>query len=350
MFDILLGLCIAGSEICEDRLLPVAFPSAADCVREAPVRAEAWVARHEELELTQYRCVLHETLSAYVPPLTTEEVAPGVFVHRAPYAIPTPENGGDLANIGFVVGETAVAVIDAGGSRAIGEQLYTAIRERTDLPIGWLVLTHVHPDHILGASVFREAGARIVAHPGFTMSLGNRAGSYETAMRRLLGERVWMGTELIAADEGAPVTEIDLGGRVLELDYHDIAHSETDMTAFDRATGTWFVGDLVFAGHTPALDGSILGWQRLLAEMAERSAKRIVPGHGPASLDWPKGADPIRAYLAAITEEARAAIRAGEPLSAASRHIGESQRGSWALFDEFNRRNATAAFKELEWE
>ena len=110
------------------------------------------------------------------------------------------------------------------------------------------------------------------------------------------------------------------------------------------------MGDLVFAEHTPALDGTILGWQKLMDALTARKVTGIVPGHGPAPLPWPEGAAPMRAYLAAITEETRKAIAEGLPMSAAVRKIGESQRAHWQLFDEFNIRNATVAYQELEWE
>ena len=92
------------------------------------------------------------------------EIAPGVFVHQGLHELPDASNAGDEANIGFVIGRDAVAVIDAGGSRQVAEGLYAAIRARTDLPIDWLILTHMHPDHVLGASLFREAGATLVGH------------------------------------------------------------------------------------------------------------------------------------------------------------------------------------------
>ena len=56
-----------------------------------------------------------------------------------------------------------VAVIDPGGSRAIGEGLYVAIRRITDKPISHVILSHMHPDHIYGAEVFAAAGAEIIA-------------------------------------------------------------------------------------------------------------------------------------------------------------------------------------------
>jgi quinoprotein relay system zinc metallohydrolase 2 len=350
MFEIVLTACLANSEICAERLIPADFVEHHACEDAAPNLIATFAKEHEGLDVMISECIARDDLIIRVPPLKITEVAPGVFVHQAPHGTPSPQNAGDLANLGFVIGETGVAVIDAGGSRHVAEQLYSAIRAQTDLPLKAVILTHMHPDHSLGASFFREAGAIVIGHPNLALALANRAESYANAMQRLMGHRAYLGTRLIPPDETKAIF-VDLGGRVLTIGYTpEIAHTETDVTVLDEATGTLFTGDLVFSGHTPALDGSILGWQRVLDEMAGRDIARIVPGHGPASLPWPGGADAVRAYLAVITEETRAAIARGEPMSRAVRQIGESQRSEWELFDEFNQRNATAAYKELEWE
>ena len=118
----------------------------------------------------------------------------------------------------------------------------------------------------------------------------------------------------------------------------------------DEATGTWIMGDLIFAGHVPALDGNINGWIATLRLLEKHPAARIVPGHGPASLPWPDAARPIETYLTVLRDDVRASIKAGETMQEAADKAGQSERGKWELFDDFNTRNAIAAYHELEWE
>ncbi|MCT4373657.1 quinoprotein relay system zinc metallohydrolase 2, partial [Yangia mangrovi] len=281
--------------------------------------------------------------------LAVTEVAPGVFVHRGAVAEPDGANRGDTANIGFVIGTRAVAVIDSGSAAWMGEALWRSIRARSALPVAYVVLTHVHPDHLLGASVFE--GAEIVAHAGLPQALARRQETYLQKFESLIGAEAFLGTRVPRVDQ--EVTEratLDLGGRVLDLRAWPQAHSGTDLTVLDRATGTLFAGDLVVDGHIPPLDGSLRGWQRALGELVQVPATRVVPGHGGPVLHWPDAAAPVRRYLEVLARDAAAAVSAGERLSEAVTHIAAEERDRWQLFDAFNARNSTVAFTELEWE
>ncbi|MCA0963996.1 quinoprotein relay system zinc metallohydrolase 2 [Salipiger bermudensis] len=281
--------------------------------------------------------------------LAVEEVAPGVFAHVGRIEEPDAENGGDVSNLGFVIGEASVAVIDSGGAAWIGEALWRAIRAETALPVRHVILTHVHPDHVFGASVF--AGAEVVGHAGLARALAERQDNYLESYAREIGLPLFLGTrapEVTRAVEGG--TLIDLGGRVLELRAWETAHSSTDLTVLDRATGTLFAGDLVFDRHVPALDGSLRGWQAVLTEMQALEVAQLVPGHGGPVLDWPEGSAPVLDYLDTLAADARAAIDAGTRLGEAVQQIGTGEVGEWALFEAYNARNATVAYTELEWE
>ena len=343
MFEIVLSLCLVASpETCETRLLPV---GAADCAQA--------LARAERIAPDWGDGLLAGPLTCVTRPesaLIFEEAAPGLYVHRGQVADVTPDNLGDVANIGFIVGDESVAVIDAGGSRAVGEAVYLAVRQVTDKPISHLILTHMHPDHVMGAAVMVEAGGQIVGHRKLSQALAARADTYEDSFARLMGAG-FIGSRVPEVGEGiADRCAIDLGGRVLDLVAWETAHSESDVTVFDRQTGTLFTGDLVFDAHSPALDGSVLGWLRVLEALGTPAPARIVPGHGGPVLEWPSGVADVQRYLEVLRDETRAAVSQGLRLGEAIETVGQGEAGRWALFDLFHPRNVTAAFTELEWE
>lgn len=279
------------------------------------------------------------------------EVAPGIFVHRGRHGVYTPENAGDICNTGFVIGTDAVAVIDTGGTARLGSTLREQIRALTDRPIRFVVNTHMHPDHVLGNAAFRADRPQFVGHHKLAAALSARAERYLAYNKTAVGDDLFAGTEIVLPT--LPVAqriEIDLGGRQLILEPRPTAHTDNDLTVFCQTTGTLFTGDLVFSGHVPTLDGSLRGWIALLARLAGEPVARIVPGHGPATMDWPAAAAPIQRYLDAVAAGVRQAIRQGHTMSAAIATVAQDERARWELFDEFHGRNISAAFAELEWE
>ncbi|GLK55359.1 quinoprotein relay system zinc metallohydrolase 2 [Methylopila capsulata] len=287
--------------------------------------------------------------AAAVEPLPTKEVAPGVFVYEAPFQLIAPSNEGAIANVGFVVGRDAVAVIDTGNSRIAGERLLAAVRARTALPIRYVVNTHMHPDHVLGDVAFRGEGATVVGHAKLARALQARSQTYLDAGKRLLGAS-FDGTEVVLPQTSiTEPTTLDLGGRALKLEPWPTAHTDNDLTVLDEATGTWFLGDLVFLGHLPSIDGSLEGWVKVMGTLATRPAARIVPGHGPAFASWPEALDPQRRYFDRLRTDVEALMASGATLREASEKAGLAERDAWALFDEFNSRNAIEAYREQEW-
>lgn len=286
-----------------------------------------------------------------VAPLSFEEIADGVYVHHGLVEQSTPENRGAIANIGFVVGKDAVAMIDSGGSVEEGRAALAAIRAVTDRPVRYLVNTHMHPDHVFGNQVFKAAGATIIGHRHEPAALASRTQSYKVSMAEQLGSELMGEVAITAPDETVTdARDLELGGRTLHLKAWGTAHTDNDLTVYDDKTRTLFAGDLVFLEHTPVVDGSILGWLKQTPALEAIPASRVVPGHGPVSAPWPQAVAPQTEYLNALATDLRAAIRKGVPMADASREAGQGQREKWKLFDDYNPRNATAAYAELEWE
>jgi quinoprotein relay system zinc metallohydrolase 2 len=313
-------------------------------------------------EMTMWAIILKAVLVTFIlsggptptraqqPMLPTSEVAPGVFVHVGVTELMTKDNEGAIANVGFVIGNDAVAVIDTGGSVREGEQLLAAIRARTEKPIRYVINTHAHPDHVFANAAFETAGTQFVGHKNLPRALALRGHFYIDAFRRIMGEDLIGRVRIVAPSLLVENTlTLDLGGRKLSLRAWPTAHSDSDLTVLDEATGTLFSGDLVFLDHVPVVDGSLRGWLKVMDELGQMPARRLVPGHGPVS-GWPGALAGQRHYLEQLAADTRALVAQGKPIQAAAGTAGASERPRWKLFDDYNARNATAAFSEIEWE
>jgi quinoprotein relay system zinc metallohydrolase 2 len=280
-----------------------------------------------------------------------EDIGDGIYAFSGVHEQMTQANQGAICNLGVIVGREAVAVVDSGGSLVEAKAFIAAIRNVTDKPVKYLISTHMHPDHIFGNAAFRDIGATVVGHHNLPRALEARGEFYLQNYRNQIGEDLMKGIEIVPPT--VLVTdplELDLGGRRIELRAWKPAHTDNDLTVFDHATKTLFAGDLVFMRHLPTLDGSFLGWIDQLGTLADVTAARAIPGHGPVPADWPDALVPELRYFQALAMDLREAIAKGTPLSEAVKTAGLSERDNWSLFDDYNERNATAAYAELEWE
>jgi len=306
------------------------------------------------IRLSQFRAVvlllLFSASATAATVLSVTQVAPGIFVHLGPHEIPDTHNHGAIANIGFIVGERCVAVIDTGGNPDQGRALLQAIRHATDKPICYVINTHVHPDHIYGNSVFKAEGVKFVGHHNLGRAMAARGPFYLAKAKELLGIDLGAG-DLIPPDVAVDKElDIDLGGRILKLTAHPAAHTDNDLSIYDPLTDTLWLADLLFLEHLPVIDGSLKGWLAVIEPLERHAYKTVIPGHGPIVTDWPRSLQPEKRYLQSLLSDIRALIKSGGLLEQALESVGYQAKAEWKLFDDFHRKNVSTAFAELEWE
>lgn len=301
---------------------------------------------------------VHATAAVAAPvgsaPLKVEQVAPGVYVHIGQHKDFEDGYDGDIANIGFVIGADAVAVIDTGGSYAVGMALRAALRKITQLPVRYVINTHGHPDHVFGNAAFINAGAgeqaRVVGHAMLPQAMASRSSAYLRNLKQQLGDAAANSTLIAPHETVQHRLTLDLGQRKLELTAWPVAHTNNDVTVFDAKTGTLWTGDLLFIERTPSLDGDVKGWLSAIDELTKVKAARTIPGHGPVTIEKNRALARQRAYLTTLLQDVRTSIRQGTDMSEAMTTAAASERGRWQLFDVVNRRNVNLLYPALEWE
>ena len=229
------------------------------------------------------------------------EIAPGNYVHYGVHEERSPGNLGDQANIGFIVGDRCVAVSTPAARCRWAERCAQRSGASRALPVCYVILTHVHPDHVLGAAAFLADQPQFVGHAQLPRALAARGKFYQKTLQRDLGELA----------EGSEVVSPDAAGRrtrwcstsatgPLRVRAWPVAHTDNDLTVYDEKTGTLWLSDLLFVDHTPVVDGSILGFLAVLEQLRAMPAEHFVPGHGRTDLPWPAALDPQVRYLEVI--------------------------------------------------
>lgn len=226
--------------------------------------------------------------------LQPRQIADGVWLLEGSTDNFSQANGGNIVNTGFIVSAEGVLVIDTGPSKRYGEAMRQAIARVTDKPVLKVILTHHHPDHVLGNQAFSDVP--IAALPATTALLAEQGEAMAENMYRLVGD--WMrGTEVVLPTEALKAGPLQIGGRTLQL-LALRGHTGADLAILDAKTGVLFAGDLVFyqrALTTPGTPG-LEAWLADLDQLQQLPWKQIVPGHGPLASDTSPFAQ-MRDYL-----------------------------------------------------
>ena len=280
-----------------------------------------------------------------------EEVADKIYVHFGFQEDANKINKGDISNIGFIVGDKSILVIDTGGTPSIGEALYKKINDISDLPISYVVITHSHPDHYFGTNVFINGSADIIGHSKLQRSLDANFEFYKnlqlvnTRDQSVKEFKNFKITKIVNVDKSL---NIDLGNRIIEIKAWPSGHTDNDLSIFDKKTRTLWTEN-IFIKRTPSIRASVKGWKKNLEETSKMDVNLIIPGHGPVKKKN-EALRPMLSYFNRLIENTRKFHKNNLSLSKAIENFPSKNLENWLLYNIYHPSNVTKVYTELEWE
>jgi glyoxylase-like metal-dependent hydrolase (beta-lactamase superfamily II) len=258
-------------------------------------------------------------------------------------------------NTGIVVGDDAVIVIDTQATPVMAQDVIRRIREVTDKPIRYVVLSHYHAVRVLGASAYRPEHV-IASRDTFELIVERGEADMKSEIARF--PRLFRAVESIPGLTWPTLVfehrlTLMLGGLEVEIMQLGRGHTKGDTVVWLPQERILFSGDLVEHGATPyAGDAYLAEWPATLDAIAALAPVKLVPGRG-ASLQTPEqvaaGIEGTRAFVSAMYESVSAGAAAGKDLRTVYRDTYAALKprfGDWVIFDHCLPFDVTRAYDE----
>jgi len=279
-----------------------------------------------------------------------EKISDNVYAWIGPLEGPTKENNGYRMNLVFVIGKSAVAVIDTGYTPMMAREMISHIRKITSLPIKYAVNANSQPHRYMGNDVFREAGAQIIAHQQSAKRMERMGSNFVTAIENILkppqgSVKIPKQPDLLISDRHT----LDLGEITVELIHVGPAHTSAQLIAKVDSNKLIYASDLLYAERLPAVlqDSNVGNWIAAYDNLKIYSGYTFVPGHGHpgplSNFDFP-----TRSYLTLLFDHMTKMVEEGVDVQDAITGLDQSKYSKLANFKELAGRNASWAYLERE--
>ncbi len=282
-------------------------------------------------------------------PMEVEQVSEHAYYVSGKAGIAT-DNEGFISNAGFVVTDAGVVVFDALGTPSLAAALLERIREITDQPVKYVVMSHYHADHIYGLQVFKDLGAEVYAPQG-SLDYVHSEAAEDRLFERQLSLKPWVNenTRIVVPDTIiSGLKHFSLGGLDFTINYLGKAHSEGDLAMLVDQDRVLFSGDIIFEGRVPFVgNANTRHWLKTLTELETGGLAALVPGHGPASKNPASTISLTRRYLAYLRETMGYAIDDLTPFDEAYAEVDWSEFENVPAFKEANRINAYQVYLSM---
>jgi cyclase len=326
--------------------------------RSVPMPFAVWVAARCYIAVANVTVGAIALSAQQSPSLQIVPLDSGVYAAIRPGPLSLAVNSNSL----IIVRDSDVVVVDAQFTRAATQETLAAIRKLTDKPVGYLINSHWHDDHVAGSQVYQDTFPSVrsvmqenTIHDVATLGAANRkvqiaetpelAERFERLLSMGLGidstpatplERnavesaIRIARQYLAEASGfraVAVTDtvrrqMTLGRRRDRIDLLWFGYGNTrgDLVVHLPGRGIVASGDLVVTPIPFAFSSNPASWVKVMDSLLALRPKVLVPGHGPVMRDL-SYVRSVRDWLARINRETRAAVSRGDSLKAALRTI-----------------------------
>ena len=258
-------------------------------------------------------------------------------------------------NTGIVIGDDAVMVIDTQATPVMAQDVIRRIREVTDKPIRYVVLTHYHAVRVLGASGYAPDHV-IASRDTYDLIVERGEADMKSEIERF--PRLFRAVESVPGLTWPTIVfekhlTLWLGKLQVEIMQVGRGHTKGDTIVWLPQDRVLFSGDLVEFDATPYAGDAYLGdWPKTLDNLAAMNPEKLVPGRGPALMNPAQvkaGLDGTRAFVTAMFAAVKAGTAAGKDLRTVYRETYEAlkpQFGHWVIFDHCLPFDVSRAFDE----
>ena len=283
-----------------------------------------------------------------LPPPT--KVSPHVYAWFGPHEGPTKANQGFRMNLGFVVGDKAVAVLETGYTEAMASEMLAHIAKITKLPVKYAINSNSQPDRFFGNEVFRKQGATIITHEKEAARMAQNGGDLAGAIERTL--ELPTGSVTPPGPPDKMITgdmSLDLGGVKLNLRHFGAAHTPAPLVVHVPADNLVYAGDILYSGRLLAVvpGGNVKAWIETFDALKTFGNATFIPGHGkPAKLS--AFTFSTREYLVLLNDYMAQKVEEGVGMDDAIKGLDQSRFAKLANFEELAGRNASWVYLERE--
>ncbi|MBC9072709.1 MBL fold metallo-hydrolase [Thauera sp. CAU 1555] len=232
-------------------------------------------------------------------------------------------------NTGVIIGDDAVMIIDATATPVMAQGVIAKVREITDKPIKYVVLTHYHAVRVLGASGYKDEGLEQIIASQDTYDLIVERGQQDMDSEIGRFPRLFNAVESVPGLTWPTITfqgEMTLWLGKLEVKIKQVGrgHTKGDTIVYLPSQSICFSGDLVEADAACYTgDAYLADWPQTLDNLAAMNFQKLVPGRGPALMTPERvqaGLAYTRDFVSTLYTSAQEAVAKGYDLKATMAH------------------------------